>query len=84
MTALILASSTSFAAWSGVDEVVLEKTAHAAGRESWGPLIEIEEGDLGLFVFMLAGLVGGFFLGYYYHQLFQGTGRRRQENEQRS
>lgn len=56
--------------WSGVDETVVEKFASEAGRKAWVPFINTDQGDLLLFVFLLAGVVGGFVLGYFYRKLF--------------
>jgi hypothetical protein len=55
------------APWSGVDETVVGKFAAEAGRHARAPLVE---GDLLLFAFLLAGIVGGFVLGYYFRTLF--------------
>lgn len=57
------------AKWSGVDEAVIEKVAKEHGREAKEPLINIEQGDLPLFLFLLAGAVGGFAAGYYWRVL---------------
>ena len=56
--------------WSGVDETVIEKFAEEAGRSPVDPLINTDQGDLLLFVFLLAGVVGGFIGGYYFRELF--------------
>ncbi len=56
--------------WSGVDETVVEKFAEEAGRPPRGPFINTDQGDLLLFVFLLAGTVGGFVGGYYFRELF--------------
>lgn len=55
--------------WSGVDESVIEKFATEHGREAKEPLINTDQGDLLLFVFLLAGAVGGFAAGYYWRTL---------------
>jgi hypothetical protein len=55
--------------WTGVDESVVEKYAKEHGREAREPLINADQGDLLLFVFLLAGTVGGFFGGYYWRML---------------
>lgn len=55
--------------WSGVDESVVEKYAKEHGREAREPLINTDQGDLLLFVFLLAGAVGGFIAGYYWRIL---------------
>lgn len=52
--------------WPGVDESVVEKIAGAHGREARSPFINTDQGDLLLFVFLLAGTVGGFVGGYYW------------------
>lgn len=55
--------------WTGVDEAVVEKIAREHGRVARKPLIDPGEGDLLLFVFLLAGSVGGFAAGYYWRML---------------
>lgn len=55
--------------WPGVDEAVVEKYASEHGREAREPLINTDQGDLLLFVFLLAGAVGGFAAGYYWRAL---------------
>jgi hypothetical protein len=58
------------ARWSGVDETVIEKFAEKAGRPAWEPFINTDQGDLLLFVFLLAGAAGGFAAGYWFRVLF--------------
>lgn len=58
------------AKWSGVDESVIEKFAEQANRPPRKPLIDIGEGDLPLFCFLVAGAAGGFIAGYYFRELF--------------
>jgi len=55
--------------WPGVDESVIEKVAKEHGREAREPFINTDRGDLLLFVFLLAGVVGGFIGGYYWRAL---------------
>jgi len=55
--------------WVGVDEAVVEKLAKEYGREAAKPLIDIEQGDLMLFCFLVAGAIGGFAAGYYWRTL---------------
>jgi ABC-type cobalt transport system substrate-binding protein len=55
--------------WSGVDESVVEKYAKEHGRAALEPLINTNQGDLLLFVFLIAGTVGGFVAGYYWRIL---------------
>ncbi len=58
------------AKWSGVDESVVEKVAKEHGRSAWTPFINTDQGDLLLFVFLLAGVAGGFVMGYNFRKLF--------------
>jgi len=55
--------------WSGVDETVVEKFAKEHGREAREPLINTDQGDLLIFLFLIAGAVGGFAAGYYWRML---------------
>src|SRR6266498_2520491 len=57
--------------WAGVDETVVEKYAKEHGREARKPLINTDQGDLLLFVFLLAGSVGGFIAGYSWRMLME-------------
>jgi ABC-type cobalt transport system substrate-binding protein len=65
------------AEWDGVDKTVVEKFAHEAGRPPREPLINTDRGDLLLFVFLVAGAVGGFVAGYCYRSLFPPRGARK-------
>jgi ABC-type cobalt transport system substrate-binding protein len=64
-------SDKAFAAekWQGVDESVVQKVAKENGREAHVPVINTDQGDLLLFVFLLAGAIGGFTAGYYWRIL---------------
>ena len=57
--------------WPGVDESVIQKVAKEHGKEAKVPLINTNQGDLLLFVFLLAGAVGGFVAGYYWRVITQ-------------
>ncbi len=57
------------ARWAGVDEAVVEKVAAEAGRQRWRTFLD-DTGDLPLFLFLCAGIAGGFALGYGYRALF--------------
>lgn len=57
---------TGQAKWTGVDESVVEKYAEEHGRKARTPFINTDQGDLLLFVFLLAGSIGGFIAGYYW------------------
>lgn len=56
--------------WPGVDETVIGGFAERAGRGDAEPLFDWVQGDLLLFMFLWAGLVAGFLLGYYARVLF--------------
>jgi len=56
--------------WPGVDETVVGKYAKELGREPRDPFINTDQGDLLLFLFALAGGIGGFSMGYYWHKVF--------------
>jgi len=58
------------ASWDGVDKSVVEKIAAEHGRTAWTPFINTDQGDLLLFVFLLAGAIGGFIMGFYWRKLF--------------
>ena len=67
--------------WTGVDESVIEKFAKEHGREAREPFINTDQGDLLLFVFLLAGSVGGFVAGYYWKELI-GNKRQKVKNKE--
>lgn len=56
-------------AWDGVDVAVVGKYSTDLGRQPWTPFINVQ-GDLQLFVFTVAGLIGGFVVGYYWRTVF--------------
>ena len=62
--------------WPGVDEAVVNRIAREHGREERPSLIPAAEGDLQLFMFLLAGTVGGFVAGYYWRVLLEGKNKR--------
>ena len=57
--------------WTGVDETVIEKIAKEHGRQAREPFINTDKGDLLLFVFLLAGAIGGFAAGYSWRKLIE-------------
>ncbi|HSR12595.1 MAG TPA: hypothetical protein VLS90_14230 [Thermodesulfobacteriota bacterium] len=61
--------------WTGVDEAVVQKFAQEANRPARDPWIKLE-GDLPLFLFLLAGAAGGFVGGYYFRTLFPPSLRK--------
>ena len=56
--------------WEGVDKTVVEKIAEQAGHPAREPYLNTDRGDLLLFLFLLAGAVGGFIAGYTFRGLF--------------
>ena len=75
LSALLLTQAgTAFAQeqgkWPGVDVNVVEKIAQEQGRPAWTPFINTDQGDLLLFVFLLAGAAGGFVAGFCWRKLF--------------
>ena len=83
VAALLLAAAASqsgaAASWPGVDEAVIEKVAEKAGRSAREPFINTDQGDLLLFAFLLAGIGGGFVVGYNFRTLFPPKRRKRGE-----
>lgn len=55
--------------WPGVDEAVVQRLAGEAGRRPWASLVDAQ-GDLRAFLFLAAGIVGGFIAGYLYRLIF--------------
>jgi ABC-type cobalt transport system substrate-binding protein len=55
--------------WQGVDDK-FEEIAKSAGHPAREPYINLIQGDLGLFMFLVAGAVGGFIAGYTFRNLF--------------
>ena len=66
---ILPSATTASEKWPGVDESVIEKVAKEHGQEARKPFINTDQGDLLLFVFLLAGAVGGFIGGYYWKTL---------------
>ncbi len=75
--------TSSFAAdWSGVDESVVEKYAKDHGREAKEPLINTDQGDLLLFMFLTGGALGGFAAGYYWRSLMEHRTKKAENRAQ--
>jgi ABC-type cobalt transport system substrate-binding protein len=83
LTAYCLLLTDVYAAekWPGVDESVIEKVAQEHGREAKTPLINTDQGDLLLFLFLLAGAVGGFIGGYYWRLLTEEKTKSERGNQ---
>lgn len=73
-----IAAPAAHKEWIGVDESVVEKYAQEHGRGARTPLINTDQGDLLLFVFLLAGAAGGFLAGYCWRMLVKEKGIRKE------
>ncbi len=69
LTAVVSLADTD-SKWPGVDDAVVKKFAEDAGRPAREPYLNFGEGDIQLFLFLVAGAVGGFVAGYFYRDLF--------------
>ncbi len=56
--------------WTGIDVSIVGKYAEKYGHPPRDPYINTDQGDLLLFVFTAAGIIGGFIIGYNYRRLF--------------
>ncbi len=56
--------------WQGTDDLVDRKMEEVAGVTAREPLIDISEGNLGLFIFAAGGFVAGTVFGYYWRKIF--------------
>lgn len=81
LAADVFAEEKKESKWQGVDESVVEKVAKEHGREAREPLINTDQGDLLLFVFLLAGTIGGFAAGYYWRELTTTKKQQRTNGE---
>ena len=57
-------------AWTGIDVSVVGKYATKYGRPPRDPYINTDQGDLLLFVFTIAGVIGGFIIGFNVRKIF--------------
>lgn len=65
--------------WKGVDESVIEKYAEEQGRSAREPIINTDQGDLLLFLFLLGGAAGGFAAGYNWRTLMENSRAKNKE-----
>ena len=56
--------------WTGIDVSIVGKYAKKYGHPPRDPYINTDQGDLLLFVFTVAGLIGGIIIGYNFRKLF--------------
>ncbi len=78
----LLFTAVLAAEWSGVDESVVEKYAKEHGREAHEPLINTDQGDLLLFMFLIGGVIGGFAAGYYWRTLTENNAQISERRQQ--
>jgi len=84
LTSHFLLLTSAFAeGWKGVDESVIEKYAKEHGREAITPIINTDQGDLLLFVFLIAGTVGGFVAGYYWRTLITQRAETKEQKKEK-
>lgn len=57
-------------AWTGIDVSIVGKYATKYGHPPRDPYINTDQGDLLLFVFTVAGVIGGFIIGFNTRKLF--------------
>lgn len=76
--------ATASEKWQGVDEAVVEKIAKEQGREARKPFINTDQGDLLLFVFLVAGAAGGFIAGYSWRILITERKFKKNEDEKKA
>ncbi len=56
--------------WLGTDDLVHNKVEQVAGVSAKKPLIDISQGNLGLFVFAVGGFAAGTVFGYHWRKIF--------------
>ncbi len=56
--------------WLGTDDLVDRKMEEIAGIAAREPLIDISQGNLGLFIFTAGGFAAGVVFGYYWRKIF--------------
>ncbi len=56
--------------WTGIDVSIVGKYAEKYGHPPRKPYINTDQGDLLLFAFTVAGLIGGIIIGYNVRKLF--------------
>lgn len=57
-------------AWTGIDVSIVGKYASKYGHPPRDPYLNTDQGDLLLFVFTVAGVIGGFVMGFNVRRLF--------------
>ena len=57
--------------WQGTDDLLDSHIQNTTGVEARKPLIDISQGNLGLFLFTLGGFAAGTVIGYQWRKLFK-------------
>jgi cobalt/nickel transport system permease protein/cobalt/nickel transport protein len=61
----------------GTDDLVDRKMQEVAGVSAGEPLIDLDQGNLGMFVFVAGGFAAGTVFGYYWRKIFgEKAGKR--------
>ena len=69
-TDMPVAQTSKEGAWTGIDVSIVGKYAEKYGHPPRDPYINTDQGDLLLFVFTVAGVVGGFIMGFNVRKIF--------------
>jgi len=77
---LIVLAGIFSSPWEGIDVAVVGIKAQELGGQVWQPFINLE-GDALLFAFAIAGVFGGFVLGYFWRDLFGSKAVPRQSSK---
>lgn len=77
---IIFAKAHEEGPWIDTTDVVSEQSANALGRQAAEPLINTDQGNMLVFFFTLAGVVGGSIVGYYWRKLM--TDKDKLENSE--
>lgn len=75
----LVVPATAFAAqnWAGTDDLIDKKMTETAGVSAREPLIDLSQGNLGLFLFAAGGFGAGAVVGYQWRKLFvERAGRK--------
>jgi len=63
--------------WQGTDDLVDRKMGEMTGVTASEPLIDIAQGNLGLFLFAAGGFVAGTVFGYQWRKIFGEKAEKR-------
>jgi ABC-type cobalt transport system substrate-binding protein len=80
LVVLAFGAPAAVAGYVGADEAVVGKFAASAGRKPAPPIMDADSGELGRLLWLMAGVAGGFALGYCFRSLShkgKGEGFRR-------